>query len=255
MADHAPVALSWARISALGMRDSNQDAIGDARKAGVACFVVADGAGGHAGGEVASRLAVEAVVGAFAADPAFGADALLARVDAANASVLSDKQHAPGRQDMSTTLAALLIEEQSAHAVWAHLGDTRIYLFRAGHLHSVSKDHSLTQQLIEAGYASSGQLRTHPQRNILYAALGAGGDTPVALSDVVAVQPGDAFLICTDGLWEWVLENDMERSLRGAQDANAWLSALCATAHTNASASRKVRDNYSAYAVMLGAAA
>lgn len=255
MADHPPVALSWASISALGMRESNQDAIGDARKAGVACFVVADGAGGHAGGEIASRLAVEAVIGAFVAEPAFGADALLARFDAAAASVASDKQHTPARQDMSTTLAALLIEEQSARAVWAHLGDTRIYLFRAGHLLSVSKDHSLTQQLIDAGYASSGQLRTHPQRNILYAALGAGGDTPIALSDEVALQPGDAFLICTDGLWEWVVEDDMERSLRAADNADQWLAALCATAQTHAGASRKVRDNYSAYALMLGAAA
>ncbi len=254
MADRAPVALSWASISALGMRDSNQDAIGDARKAGVACFVVADGAGGHAAGEVASRLAVEAVIGAFVAEPVFGASTLLARVDAASASVAADKQQTPGRQDMSTTLAVLLIEEQSARAVWAHLGDTRIYLFREGHLLSVSKDHSLTQQLIEAGYASSGQLRTHPQRNILYAALGAGGDTPVALSDVAALQPGDAFLICTDGLWEWVVEDDMERSLRAAPGAEEWLAALCATAHTHASASRKVRDNYSAYAVMLGVA-
>ena len=254
MADRAPVSLSWASISALGMRESNQDAIGDARKAGVACFVVADGAGGHAGGEVASRLAVEAVVGTVVAEPAFGAAALLARVDAASASVARDKQQAPARQDMSTTLAALLIDEQSARAVWAHLGDTRIYLFRAGHLLAVSKDHSLTQQLIEAGYASSGQLRTHPQRNILYAALGAGGDTPIAVSDETVVQPGDAFLMCTDGLWEWVLEDDMERSLRAANNADEWLAALCAAAQTQAAASRKVRDNYSAYAVMLGAA-
>ena len=254
MADRAPVALSWASINALGMRDSNQDAIGDARKAGVACFVVADGAGGHAGGEVASRLAVEAVLGAFLADPVFGASALLARVDAASASVAADQQQAPERQDMSTTLAVLLIEEQSARAVWAHLGDTRVYLFRDGRLLSVSKDHSLTQQLIDAGYASSGQLRTHPQRNILYAALGADGDTPVALSDIALAQPGDAFLICTDGLWEWIVEDDMERSLRAAASAEEWLAALCAIAQTHASASRKVRDNYSAYAVMLGVA-
>lgn len=254
MADRAPVALSWASISALGMRESNQDAIGDARKGGVACFVVADGAGGHAGGEVASRIAVETVIGAFVAEPAFGAAALLSCVDQANASVARDKQHASERQDMSTTLAALLIDEQAARAVWAHLGDTRIYLFRDARLLCVSKDHSLTQQLIEAGYASTGQLRTHPQRNILYAALGAGGDTPPVVSDEIAVQPGDAFLVCTDGLWEWVVEDDMERSLRASGGPEDWLAALCATAQTHATASRKVRDNYSAYAVMLGAA-
>ena len=119
MADRARVALSWASISALGMRESNQDAIGDARKGGVACFVVADGAGGHAGGEVASRIAVETVVGTFVAEPAFGAAALLSCVDQASASVARDKQHSSERQDMSTTLAALLIDEQAARAVWA----------------------------------------------------------------------------------------------------------------------------------------
>lgn len=254
MADRARVALSWASISALGMRESNQDAIGDARKAGVACFVVADGAGGHAGGEVASRIAVESVIGSFVAEPAFGAGALLSCVDQANANVARDKEQSSGRQDMSTTVAALLVDEQAGRAVWAHLGDTRIYLFRDGRLLCVSKDHSLTQQLIEAGYASTGQLRTHPQRNILYAALGAGGDTPAAVSDEIQVQPGDAFLICTDGLWEWVVEDDMERSLRAANGAEDWLAALCATAQTHATVSRKVRDNYSAYAVMLGVA-
>lgn len=253
MAERAPVALSWASISALGMRETNQDAIGDARKAGLACFVVADGAGGHAGGEIASRIAVESVIGSFTAEPAFGPAALLSCVDQANASIVSDKKQCAERRDMSTTLAALLVDEQAARAVWAHLGDTRIYLFRGGHLRSVSKDHSLTQQLIEAGYASTGQLRTHPQRNILYAALGAGGETPASVSDETEVQAGDAFLLCTDGLWEWVVEDDMERSLRAASSADDWLAALCALAQTHAAATRKARDNYSAYAVMLGA--
>lgn len=254
MADRAPVALTWASISALGMRESNQDAIGDARKGGVACFVVADGAGGHAAGEIASRIAVESVIGNFVAEPVFGAAALQSGVDHANASVARDKQQSPERHDMSTTLAVLLLDEQAARAVWAHLGDTRIYLFRDGRLLCVSKDHSLTQQLIEAGYASTSQLRTHPQRNILYAALGAGGDTPPVVSAEIDVRGGDAFLVCTDGLWEWVVEDDMERSLRAANGPEEWLAALCTTAQTHAGATRKVRDNYSAYAVMLGVA-
>jgi serine/threonine protein phosphatase PrpC len=254
MADRASVALTWASISALGMRESNQDAIGDARKGGVACFAVADGAGGHAAGEVASRIAVESVIGNFVAEPAFGAAALLARVEQANASVAHDKQQFPERQDMSTTLAVVLVDEQAARAVWAHLGDTRIYLFRDGRLLCVTKDHSLTQQLIEAGYASTGQLRTHPQRNILYAALGAGGETPPVVSEETEVRAGDAFLVCTDGLWEWVVEDDMERSLRASNGPEEWLAALCATAQVCAADARKVRDNYSAYAVMLGVA-
>ncbi|NML59742.1 serine/threonine-protein phosphatase [Massilia sp. RP-1-19] len=254
MAERAPIALTWASINAPGMRESNQDAIGDARKGGVACFVVADGAGGHAAGEVAARIAVESVIGNFVAEPVFGAAALQAGVDHANAAVARDKQQSAERQDMSTTLAVLLVGEQAARAVWAHLGDTRIYLFRDGRLLCVSKDHSLTQQLIEAGYASTAQLRTHPQRNILYAALGAGGDTPPVISEEIEVRAGDAFLVCTDGLWEWVVEDDMERSLRAANGPEEWLAALCATAHTHASATPKVRDNYSAYAVMLGAA-
>lgn len=254
MSEPAHVALSWASISALGMRETNQDSIGDAHKAGLACFVVADGTGGHAGGEIASRLAVEAVIGSFAGEPAFGAAPLRACVAHAGASVASDKKQYAERQDMSTTLAVLLIDEAAARAVWAHLGDTRVYLFREGRLHSVSKDHSLTQQLIEAGYASTGQLRTHPQRNILYAALGADGETPVAVSDETGVQPGDAFLVCSDGLWEWVIEDDMERCLHAAQGPDEWLAALCAIAQTHADASRKVRDNYSAYAVLVKSA-
>lgn len=254
MADRAAVALAWASISAVGMRESNQDTIGEARKGELACFVVADGAGGHAGGEVASRIAVESMVKAFVAAPAFGTAALRSCVDQASAAVARDKQLAPERRDMSTTLAALVIDDQAGRAVWAHLGDSRIYLFRDQRLLCVSKDHSLAQQLIDAGYASDGQQRSHPQRNILYAALGAGGDTPAAISDDCAVQAGDAFLLCSDGLWEWVIEADMERSLRDAHGPDDWLAALCAIAETHASVSNKVRDNYSAYALMLGEA-
>ncbi|WP_182915813.1 PP2C family protein-serine/threonine phosphatase [Massilia cavernae] len=247
----AIVSLVSSSLCAQGMRETNQDAIGDAGKEGIACFVVADGAGGHVGGEVASRLAVESVLGSFAGNPAFGAAALRAMVEQAGERIVSDKQAAPGREDMSTTIAALLVDQQAGQAVWAHLGDTRVYLFRGGRLHSVSKDHSLTQQLIDAGYASTGQLRTHPQRNVLYAALGAGGDTSAAVSEETTVSPGDAFLLCSDGLWEWVHDDDMERTLQAALSPEDWLAALSRVAQSNAGATRKVRDNYSAYAVMV----
>jgi serine/threonine protein phosphatase PrpC len=244
------IRLSWAQASEIGMRSTNQDAMGAARNGELACFVVADGTGGHKGGEVASRIVVDSLLGAFAAEPAFGAPALLSYVGQSIAQVAQAKRGDQQLSAMSSTVAALLVDEQAACAVWAHLGDTRIYLFRAGRLLTVTKDHSLTQQLIDAGYASAAQLRTHPQRNILLAAIGAEGETPVASSEhAFALMPGDALLACSDGLWEWVLESDMELALLSAARSEDWLAAMCAKADAAVAAAGSSRDNYSAYAI------
>lgn len=250
VADSLPLRLSCAKLSAIGMRASNQDAIGDAQHDALTCFVMADGAGGHEGGEVASRLVVDAILRKFEDEACFGARALLSYLDHAIASVAQAKRDAPIHQDMSATAAALLVDRSNGRAVWAHLGDTRIYHFRGARLLAATRDHSLTQQLIDAGYARAEQLRIHPQRNILYAAIGAEGETlPSSSGDPVALEHGDAFLICTDGLWEWVLEADMERTLAAAANSVAWLDALCALADANIAAAGKVRDNYSVYAI------
>jgi serine/threonine protein phosphatase PrpC len=250
VADSLPVRLSCAKLSAIGMRASNQDAIGDAQQDALACFAISDGAGGHEGGEVASKLVIEAILDKFAGEASFGARALLSYVGHAIARVAEAKLQAPSRQDMSATAAALLVDRSNARAVWAHLGDTRIYHFRGARLHAMTRDHSLTQQLIDAGYAKAAELRTHPQRNILFAAVGAEGETaPEPSADVIQLEDGDAFLLCTDGLWEWVLEADMERTLAAAADCDAWLAAMCALADANIGAAGKVRDNYSVYAI------
>ena len=116
----------------------------------------------------------------------------------------------------------------------------------------MSKDHSLTQQLIDAGYARAEQLRIHPQRNILFAAIGAEGDTEVELSaGAMALQPGDALLLCSDGLWEWVMEADMERTLAQSENTEKWLAAMRRLADDNIINTGKVRDNYSAYAILV----
>jgi serine/threonine protein phosphatase PrpC len=250
MLDQAAVKLSWAQASETGMRETNQDAIGAAHNGELACFVIADGTGGHHGGEVASRMVVDAVLAAFCAAPAFGATALLAYVDDAGAQVASAKRADPRLSDMSTTVAALLVDQHSGRAVWAHLGDTRIYLFRGGRLHAVTRDHSLTQQLIDAGYVAQDQLRVHPQRNILLAALGAEGEAAVTASDdEIVLQAGDALLACSDGLWEWVDEQEMEQTLSATARSEDWLAAMCKAADAAVLAAGKVRDNYSVYAI------
>ncbi|WP_166895803.1 protein phosphatase 2C domain-containing protein [Massilia sp. CCM 8734] len=250
MVERNPIRLAWTRISEIGMRASNQDAVGEAQHGDISCFIIADGAGGHEGGEVAAHIVVEAMLEKFAAAPAFGAHALLSYTANAIASVAKNKQTQPQNHDMSATVAALLVDQANAHALWAHLGDTRVYLFRDAQLVSVTRDHSLTQQLIDAGYARAEQLRSHPQRNILFAAVGAEGETPVALGDgPVQLLDGDALLVCSDGLWEWVHEDEMERTLAESGNSEQWLSAMCALAEAALEGTDKVRDNFSAYAI------
>ena len=250
MSAGTPIRLAWTRISEIGMRASNEDSLGDAVAGPLHCFIVSDGAGGHQAGEVASRIVVDSMLEQFQRAPAFGSAALNGLAGHAITSVAKNKQLQPRHHDMSATLAALLIDGAKAQAVWAHLGDSRIYLFRDGRVHSVSKDHSLTQQLIDAGYAKAEQLRVHPQRNILFAAVGAEGETPVAVIEApVDLLPGDALLLCSDGLWEWVHETDMERTLAASSSTEQWLAAMCRIADAGVAAAAKVRDNYTAYAI------
>ena len=214
--------------------------------------MLADGAGGHEGGEVASRMVVDAVLACFRDQPSFGPAALLGYAKYASDEVARRKRAEHRYADMSTTVAALLIDLARGQALWAHLGDSRVYLFRNARLHAMSKDHSLTQQLIDAGYARAEQLRIHPQRNILFAAIGAEGDTQVELSaGAVGLLPGDALLMCSDGLWEWVMEADMERTLAQSSSPDQWLAAMCRLADDNIANTGKVRDNYSAYAIVV----
>jgi serine/threonine protein phosphatase PrpC len=255
MADLTPIKLSWTRINEIGKRATNQDAVGEAYQDQLACFVLADGAGGHEGGEIASRVVVDAVLRRFKEHPSFGAAALLGYASCASEEVASHKLREPRYADMSTTVAALLIDTARGQAMWGHLGDSRVYMFRDNRLHAMSKDHSLTQQLIDAGYARAEQLRIHPQRNILFAAIGAEGDTEVELSaGATTLLAGDALLMCSDGLWEWVHESDMERTLAQSTSPDQWVRAMCRLADDNIANTGKVRDNFSAYAICVAKA-
>lgn len=254
--------LSWAEVNDIGMRAENQDSVGVARSGALSCFVLADGTGGHSGGAVASRLVVDALLAAFCAAPACDTGVLLACVAAASSSVAHARAADPALAEMSSTMAALVIDAAVGHAVWAHLGDSRVYLFRANLLHSVTIDHSLARQLLDNGYSSDGgdsasraaDVRDHPQRHILVAAIGAENDTPAGTSDgVVTLQAGDALLLCSDGLWEWIAEAQMETALSITDRVDDWLHAMCALATQAASASAAVRDNFSACAIRVHA--
>lgn len=247
------IPLSYAQITNAGGRQSNQDALGNARQDDLACFVVSDGVGGHVGGEIASNIVVEEVLDSFLRESSFGSRALRSYIDSAIEHVALRKADRPQLQSMSATVAAVLIDQENHCALWAHMGDTRIYLFRHRKVHRITKDHSVVQQFIDAGYAKPEQLRTHPQRNTLFAAIGTEGDTlPEVTQDIVQLKSGDAFLICTDGLWEWISEDEMERALALATSADDWLRSMSAIAENNGKSSLSARDNFTAYTIWFG---
>lgn len=260
----APIApgcliLSVAQVSGIGGRPSNQDALGSAQCGDVVCFVVSDGAGGHEGGEVAANIVVRSIVEAFeramasgvAADTPFGESVLQSCIAYAMAEVERGKIGNGHLHSMNATVAVVLIDKARRLATWAHLGDTRVYLFRDGRLLHTTKDHSLVQQFIDAGLGDGADIRTHPKRNLLYATIGIDNDVPPAIQPPLPLRNGDAILICTDGLWEWVTEDAMEHSLSHAASEHAWLEALCVTADENCAESAKTRDNFTAQAVWI----
>ncbi|HXA46283.1 MAG TPA: PP2C family serine/threonine-protein phosphatase [Burkholderiaceae bacterium] len=239
-----------ATLSEIGDRQTNQDAHASMRKEGLACFVVSDGAGGHTGGEIASNLVVTAVIDSFVQEQSFGVRALQFYVNQAINNVAHGKSHDRRLKDMSATVAALLIDNDNRSALWAHLGDTRVYVFRDKKIHRVTRDHSLVQQFVDAGYCAPDALRTHPQRSVLYAAVGTDGDTiPEVTQEAIQLQEGDAFLLCTDGFWERLNEVDMEQCLESATSADDWLRRMRQIVENNGNKSPKLRDNYTAQAL------
>jgi protein phosphatase len=192
------------------VRESNEDCFLVDIEAGL--FVVADGMGGHASGEIASAIAIEAVQGVLLGEINPDETRLdRARMDqeeeirerlryAMNQASISIRQTAmanPIHSGMGTTLAVLLIEDNEAHL--GHVGDSRIYLFREDRLHRLTRDHTVVQQEIDAGTLTPELARIVPHKNILTQSVGYHGPVEPDTS-TRPVDPGDVFILCSDGL-------------------------------------------------------
>lgn len=176
-----------------------------------AVFAVADGMGGHLAGEVASRMAIEAVQRMAQENACPGIAALREAVASAHETILAHAQDHIECAGMGTTLSVLWLGVNYAYI--AHVGDSRIYRLREGILTQITQDHSLVEELVRAGLITREQARTHPRRNIITRALGTHGENEPDLL-VTDVRDGDLFLLCTDGLTGMVTDGDIERVLR-----------------------------------------
>jgi serine/threonine protein phosphatase PrpC len=174
-------------------------------------FAVADGMGGHRGGEVASQLAVETLEKLFKQRVGDLPD----QVQEANRVVFERSVVDEKVAGMGTTLTAALVEGDRVRL--AHVGDSRAYLLRDRKLRLLTEDHTLVHRMVSEGEISQEEAETHPQRSVLTRALGV--DTVVDVDDdTVQVRPGDRLLLCTDGLTSMVSEEEIEEVLRTVPD-------------------------------------
>ncbi|MDM4764729.1 protein phosphatase 2C domain-containing protein [Pelomonas sp. SE-A7] len=249
-------ALELAMLSRRGGRDHNEDACSHWHSERHLCVVVADGAGGHGGGDIASQLAVSHVIEQFSKAPVSEPEQVGDLLFGANEAILKNRERSGARAQMYTTVVCLLINFERAEALWGHVGDSRLYRFRGGKLLERTRDHSLMQSLVDAGLLTPEQTRNHPRRSELLSALGSEPEHLVLSSSEKAwpLQTGDAFLLCTDGVWEYVDDDAMALSLAAAATPLAWLKLIEQTVLSQAAAAGKARhDNFSAVAVWIGA--
>ncbi|MGU7775903.1 PP2C family protein-serine/threonine phosphatase [Burkholderia sp. MR1-5-21] len=246
--------LATASLTDPGGRSRNEDALGEWSSERLYYGIVADGAGGHGGGDVASRIAVGTALAdlrylTVAELPPTG-ERLVNTLLHANENIVEEQAHGGDTvRDMRSTAVLLAIDRDSRTAAWAHCGDTRLYCFRDGRIRAQTRDHSMVQQMVDAHLLTPEAARHHPRRNVLFSALGTREGIDVdGVDGTFALRDRDAFLICTDGLWEHVGETLMQAALSQATTPAAWLGALAAQVRAVAKAHH---DNFSALAVWI----
>jgi len=183
------------------VRQDNQDCSAEFECINGHVFIVCDGMGGHAGGAVASNTAVESIR-AYLENHYFDMpeDALKAAIEFANSVVYRKSKEKPEYHGMGTTIVMAMIRFDKVH--YAHVGDSRVYIFSDGRLHRLTRDHSKVQELVDKGLLSEQEARIHPERNILTRALGLGANIEIEFcTSPVIPALNDFVMLCTDGFY------------------------------------------------------
>jgi serine/threonine protein phosphatase PrpC len=194
-----------------GSRKVNQDRIAYTYGRDTLMLCVADGMGGHAGGEIAAQIAVRLFIERFQQEAKpilrnplkFLQDTMLR----AHAALGSYANQFSMLETPRTTCVVVVV--QANHAYWAHVGDSRFYLFRQGSLIGNTKDHSKVQYLVDQGIINVDEVPEHPDRNKIFSCLGGLVDPVIDLSKRTPLRNGDILLLCTDGLWSVMSQSEM----------------------------------------------
>ena len=237
-----------ATLNQRGGRDYNEDSCDHVElKDHLNCWIVADGLGGHGGGDVASKLTVEAILDTIVENPFLATETLNLLFSKAQESVIETQKRLLNLAHMQTTAVVLIAHNDQA--LWGHIGDTRLYYFHAGSLQKQTSDHSVPQLLANAGEIDDSEIRCHEDRNILLRSIGSKEVIkPYLEQSPTTLHSGDAFLLCTDGFWEYVFEDEMVEDLKHVTSAQEWLNAMEQRLLVRAP---EGNDNFSAIAITI----
>lgn len=191
---------------------TNEDSVGLAsdESRGLLLLVVADGVGGLKHGEVASRATVDAAKAAIANEGAAPVESLVSALQATNQQLFNASFEAGGAASGSTVVA-LLIEQGVATVV--HAGDSRAYLYRAGELRLLTRDHSLVMDQVEQGLLTEEQAANSPRRNVITRCIGVEAEVDLAMTAAGPLEPGDRVMLCSDGLHGVVSAEELSEAL------------------------------------------
>lgn len=237
--------LNYASITKRGNRKCNEDCFKISYVSNRYCFVVCDGLGGHKAGNIAAKIAVDAFVDEFYFCENL-ADYLPKAFSKAQKQILLRQKENITEKDMKTTAVCLVADETTAYV--GHIGDSRFYGFKKDGAYICTADHSVPQLLVQSNTITESEIRNHPNRNMLLRVMGDEcDDSSCELQQPLPLCEFSAFLLCTDGFWESVTENDMILTLRSSNSPQEWLNKMITV--VEADGRNKEMDNYTAIAV------
>ena len=229
--------------SNIGTRMINEDSFSIFSEGKVLSAIVADGLGGHGGGKEASEIAVSILAKCGDKGQLPTEDDILQSLQRANQTIL---EHRINENHMKTTAVYLCIADNKAK--WAHIGDSRLYHFWNGQLCDYTLDHSVSQMAVLLGTIDRSEIPKHSERSRVLRVLGHEEILPEIHSEILLEPGAHAFLLCTDGFWESVTEDEMMLDLYKVSSAKEW---ICCMRHRLMKRLGEDHDNHTAVAVMI----
>ena len=240
--------LNFSIFSDKGGREINEDTVKVSEKGERKCFVLCDGLGGHGMGDVASQLVARIIIEEF--EKSTDNEGLLETLfSKAQDALMTEQVSLHSERKMKTTAVVLLTDQDFARI--GYIGDSRLYIFSKNRVKTRTIDHSVAQMMALSRRIKESEIRNHPDRNIVLRVMGIEWEKPMyELLAPVKLKKCQAFLLCSDGFWECVLEENMERLLKETDDAGEWVRRMVDIARSEELKKCDEMDNFSVIGII-----